>query len=142
MEQNFLGRIALQLISCLKEIRIFNSRLNNKPSSYVHRGFNVTYFFVHLFTLHIKLIILQKREFDWLIHWFQRVPFSDFFFQNPKRCRKGRLEKSHPKSYHILRHLLVQSQQWKHQNNVWNLFKVNSKDTRTTSLTSFWWLYY
>ena len=27
------------------------------------------------------------------------------------------------------RHLLIQSQQWKHQNNVWSLFKVNNKDT-------------
>ena len=26
-------------------------------------------------------------------------------------------------------YLIVQSQQWKHQNNVWNLFKVNKKDT-------------
>ena len=32
------------------------------------------------------------------------------------------------------RNLLVQSQQGKHQNNVWNLFKVNNKDTRTTSV--------
>ena len=32
-------------------------------------------------------------------------------------------------------HLLVQSQQWKHQNDVWILFDVNNKDTRTTSLT-------
>ena len=31
--------------------------------------------------------------------------------------------------------LLVQSSQWKHQHNVWNLFKVNNKDTRTTLLT-------
>ena len=29
------------------------------------------------------------------------------------------------------RYLLVQSQQWKYQNNVWNLFKVNNKETRT-----------
>ena len=28
-------------------------------------------------------------------------------------------------------YLLAQSQQWKYQNNVWNLFKVNNKDTRT-----------
>ena len=35
------------------------------------------------------------------------------------------------------RHLLAQSQQQKHQNNVWNLFKVNHKDTRATSITSF-----
>ena len=39
------------------------------------------------------------------------------------------------------RHLLVQSQQWKHQNNVWNRFKVNIKDTRMTSMTSFRCLY-
>ena len=37
-----------------------------------------------------------------------------------------------------MRHVLVQSQQWKHQNYVWNLFKVFNKDTRTTSLTPFW----
>ena len=35
------------------------------------------------------------------------------------------------------RYLLVQSQQCKHQNNVWNLFKVYNKDTRTTSLALF-----
>ena len=29
------------------------------------------------------------------------------------------------------RYLLAQSQQRKYQNNVWNLFKVNNKDTRT-----------
>ena len=39
------------------------------------------------------------------------------------------------------RHLLIQSQLWKHQKNVWNMFKVNNKDTRTTSLKSFWCLY-
>ena len=39
------------------------------------------------------------------------------------------------------RHLLVQSQQWRHQNNVWNLFQVNNKDNRTMSLTSLSCLY-
>ena len=41
--------------------------------------------------------------------------------------------------YIPIRHLLVQSQQWKQQNNVWNLIKVNNRDnrdTRTTLLTS------
>ena len=42
------------------------------------------------------------------------------------------------------RHLLVQSQPWKYQNNVWNLLnfnnKVNNKENRT-SLTSLWCLY-
>ena len=28
------------------------------------------------------------------------------------------------------RYLLNQSQQWKHQGNVWNMFKVNNKDNK------------
>ena len=40
-------------------------------------------------------------------------------------------------------HLIVQSQQWKQQEkNVWNLFKVNTKDTRTTSRSSFYFHYW
>ena len=39
------------------------------------------------------------------------------------------------------RYLFVESQQWKRQDNVWNLFKINNKDTRTSSLMSFWGLY-
>ena len=34
------------------------------------------------------------------------------------------------------------NQQWKHHDNGWNLFKVNNKDTSTTSTTSLWCLYY
>ena len=52
--------------------------------------------------------------------------------------------KSFPRSFST-RHLLVQSQPWKYQNNVWNLLsfnnKVNNKENRTTSLTSLWCLY-
>ena len=29
-------------------------------------------------------------------------------------------------------HLFVQSQQWKQHSNIWNLFKINNKNTRTT----------
>ena len=39
------------------------------------------------------------------------------------------------------RYLLFESQQWKHENNVWNLFKAINKDTRMILLTSFWFLY-
>ena len=40
--------------------------------------------------------------------------------------------------YYIpIQHLLAQSQQWKHQNVGWNLFKVNNEDTRTRPLTLF-----
>ena len=35
----------------------------------------------------------------------------------------------------VSRHLLVQSKQWKHQNNVYNLFKGNNKDIRKTYFT-------
>ena len=34
------------------------------------------------------------------------------------------------------RHLLAQSKRWKQQKNVWNWFKVNNKDIRTTAITS------
>ena len=34
------------------------------------------------------------------------------------------------------RYLILQSSQWKIRNNVWNMFKVNNKDTKTTSMTS------
>ena len=47
------------------------------------------------------------------------------------------LQRSQPSRY-----LFVQSQQYKNQNNERNLFKVNSRDTKTTSLTSFWCLYH
>ena len=37
----------------------------------------------------------------------------------------------------LIWHLLLQSQQWNHQNNVWNVFKVNNnKDARRRSVTS------
>ena len=44
-------------------------------------------------------------------------------------------------------HLPDQSQQWRHQNNILNLFKVNSKDIKKTSVTSifptfFWFSHY
>ena len=35
-----------------------------------------------------------------------------------------------------IRHLLVKSQQWKNKNTVWNLFKVNNKDTYDVVLVS------
>ena len=40
-----------------------------------------------------------------------------------------------------IQHLLVKCQQWNHQIKVWNLLKVDNKDTKTSSLTSFWCLY-
>ena len=38
-------------------------------------------------------------------------------------------------------YLLVLSPHWKHQNNVWNLFKVINRDTGTTSRSLFWCFY-
>ena len=38
------------------------------------------------------------------------------------------------------RYLRVQSQQQKYLKHVWNLFNANNKDTKTMSLTSFWFL--
>ena len=41
----------------------------------------------------------------------------------------------------LCRNLLAQSQQWKHHNNLWYLFKVNYKCTNKTLLVSFWCVY-
>ena len=43
----------------------------------------------------------------------------------------------HPNCY-----LIVQSQQWKHDSNVWNIFEFSNIDTRATSLISFGCLCY
>ena len=40
-------------------------------------------------------------------------------------------------SKEISQYLLVQSQKRKHQSNMWNLFKVNNKDAKTTSVMPF-----
>ena len=68
-----------------------------------------------------------------LFHW---TPFSDCFWDTglmswmlPKLTTNSVPNK----------HLLVPSQQWKHQNNVWNLSKGNNKDRQKTSLASLWY---
>ena len=40
----------------------------------------------------------------------------------------------------LSKYLLAQSYQCKHKQKVWNMFKASNKDTRTTSITSFWGL--
>ena len=57
-------------------------------------------------------------------------------------CSKSTVETSEQYSYdgikkRLSRHLLAQSQSWKHQNNVWNRFKVNNNDSKKTPLMSF-----
>ena len=43
---------------------------------------------------------------------------------------------------HLLsQYLLIQSHRWKHHMNMWNLLKVNNKETRLMSLTASWCLY-
>ena len=37
--------------------------------------------------------------------------------------------------------LLVQSRQWEHQISLWNQLKVNNKEIKATSLTTFWYLF-
>ena len=62
------------------------------------------------------------------IHYFGTIS-NNVWCHNGDNC-------SHFSSWN----LIVQSQNWKHQNNEWNTFKVKDKATKTTSLTSFWCL--
>ena len=80
------------------------------------------------------MVVFQERLRQ-ISKLFFRKPPGGFFYQ--KQIRP--LQPS--------RDILVQSQQWKHQSNVWNLFKVNNKDTRTSMTLNrfhslFWCFYY
>ena len=60
--------------------------------------------------------------------------FSEYEFymgQSIQEQTKWNLWKTAFKIFEVM--FLVQTQEWKHQKNVWNLFEVNKKDTRTTS---------
>ena len=79
---------------------------------------------------------------DWLTDWLAKVSGQKFsIFQD---IWQNLLFSSWNKALNFMRkrHLLNQNQQGKYQNYVWNLFKVNIKDTGTTTLkTSFWHQY-
>ena len=65
----------------------------------------------------IKPCWIQQRKMNFLflmLHWF--YSWDLFLYWGP------------------IWHLLVSSQQRKHQNNTWNLFKVDNNDTRTRSI--------
>ena len=78
--------------------------------------------------------IFPRKHFSYLMKSnkltksLELVKFNLVFFPRETRMKPSR-------------YLLVQSHQSKNYNNMWNLFKVSNKDTRTTSLTSFWCLY-
>ena len=91
---------------------------------------------------------LCSLDFDfWLAYFRQILPLHTPWKHFSLMFLGGMKKKRWPEMNEFLRwqiigfpsrHLLVQSQQWKHQSNVWNMFKVNNKDTRRSSLTS--WL--
>ena len=92
-----------------------------------------------LFEWEIVLIWIHSNSLHWKTFPFlkafrmvKHVPFPDFsgilVFQN---FIKGPIQ-----------YLVVQSQQWKHQNNVSNIFKVDNKQTRTTLMTLHRFLYF
>ena len=79
-------------------------------------------------------IVINNRENWWkelkehLIdrkHLFYRTHLGDCFW---RLIKNHTCISSHPA-------FICSNQPWKRQNNVWNLFKVNNKDTRITSLT-------
>ena len=66
----------------------------------------------------------MKLFLGWIELWQLKLVIA--IFVNSMRIRKLILQRAHKKplpSWHIL----VQSQQWKQQNNMWNLFKVTIK---------------
>ena len=85
---------------------------------------------------HFNKVILTIRTFVMFSHWANA---------NHVTCSKSTIKTTETYMLNFVwnafmltpsRLLLVQSQQWKHDSNLWNMFKVNNKSTRTTSVTS------
>ena len=58
---------------------------------------------------------------------------------------RGKVNMFHSRNFLLLVNSITkinaQSRQYKRLENVWNMFKINNKDIRATSLTSFWCFY-
>ena len=76
-----------------------------------------------------KILLSKKRIKIWARIRSYKHGFYTKAFSNPCQVLPSR-------------HLLVQIQQSKQQNNVWSLFKVNDKDIRTKSMMSLLCIYY
>ena len=92
------------------------------------------------FLAHVPILYpLKTPEYQRFSVVFRGIGFCCF-----SEYKIGTLARNELISFHILnilrqlnsQHLLVQSQQQKHLNNMWNQFKVDNKDNRTTSLAS------
>ena len=84
------------------------------------------------FNLVLTEPILQKHKitFFWSLHclfWTQFPSFSKVYIVGVRENKPSR-------------YLPVQSQQQKHHNNLWNLCKVNIKDTRRISFDICWYM--
>ena len=116
----------------------FGKRLNCVLKSNIsHKKYQIL-IVLWLFEWQIVLIRAQSNCLPWTTCVFlkafwmvKHVTFRDFsailVFEN---FLKGPIQYS-----------LIQRQQWKHQDNVPNMFKVDNKETRMTLMTSFWCLY-
>ena len=70
---------------------------------------------------YVMLLLKEKYKISLGVQYFSETPLHKVIFRKAWK--------------RLSRHLLVRSQQWKHENNVWNLFKVINKNIRTTSMT-------
>ena len=87
-----------------------------------------------------------NRKSDWRIIEFldqpplwKRILFWNLWTNTPKSFESIRFYKDY--NLQSNRHIVFQSHQWTHQNNMWNFFKFKNQDSRTISMTSFWYLY-
>ena len=84
-------------------------------------------------TKEIHVVLFKVDNKDTSIKWchsnvfFVNAFLVNFSFQYPRRFNGRWLERKDPSC-----NLLVQNQQWEHQNNEWNIIYVNNEETRTT----------
>ena len=93
----------------------------------------------HKFYLVHSWILCPNCRYSWP-NTSKKAASNSSFFGYLLECQKLNWSTKSCEEYST-RSLLVQNQQWKHQNIVGDLFKVNKKDT-TTLFASLWCLYH
>ena len=87
-----------------------------------------------------EIFTTLEKSFVYSQYWFLSTVMGNYWFNgiSESPSDSNNLKLTMIPSWH----LLVQSQQRKHQNNAWNMFNVDNKDIRMISLILFWYLYH
>ena len=132
-KNNFILHFIFSVVSSGTYI---SNKINNRRQFIQLESFlqNEIVIFIHLFFLHHGIpchwslsIHSENRKSVWL-KWVDRYLLYQAFWNSLGYSTEG-YSKLFPSETLFWINILAQSQQWKHQNNNWNLLQVNNTDT-------------